>query len=95
MPKVLDSVIDAIGHTPLVRLDRLTKSYGVEGSILAKLDYLNPGFSKNDRAALGIIDEAERGGALRPGQTVVELTSGNMGNGLCDCPPAVYAWRER
>ncbi|MCY1271143.1 Cysteine synthase B [compost metagenome] len=82
MSKVLESVVDAIGNTPLVRLDRLTKAYGVEGTILAKLDYLNPGFSKKDRAALGIIQEAEKTGALKPGQTVVELTSGNMGTGL-------------
>jgi cysteine synthase A len=63
-----------------VSLDRLTA--GLEGRILAKLEYLNPGFSKKDRAALRIIDEAERSGALHPGQTVVELTSGNMGTGL-------------
>lgn len=77
---VLASVEEAIGSTPLVRLDRLTA--GIDGTILAKLDYLNPGFSKKDRAALGVIDEAERSGALTPGQTVVELTSGNMGTGL-------------
>lgn len=82
MNKVLNSVIEAIGNTPLVRLDRLTRFYGVEGAILAKLDYLNPGFSKKDRAARGIIEAAERDGTLRPGQTVVELTSGNMGTGL-------------
>lgn len=82
MSKVLESVVGAIGNTPLVRLDRLTRAYGVEGTILAKLDYLNPGFSKKDRVALGIIEEAERSGTLRPGQTVVELTSGNTGTGL-------------
>ena len=82
MSRVLDSAIEAIGNTPLVRLDRLTRFYGVEGAILAKLDYLNPGFSKKDRAARGIIEAAERDGSLRPGQTVVELTSGNMGTGL-------------
>lgn len=82
MKKILDSAVDVIGNTPLVRLDRLTKAYNVEGTILAKLDYLNPGFSKKDRAALGIIEEAERTGSIRPGQTVVELTSGNMGTGL-------------
>jgi len=82
MSKILDSAIEAIGNTPLVRLDRLTKVHGVKGTILAKLDYLNPGFSKKDRAALGIIEEAERTGALTPGQAVVELTSGNMGTGL-------------
>ncbi|KUM28337.1 cysteine synthase [Mesorhizobium loti] len=82
MTDVLKSVVDAIGGTPLVRLDRLTEQAGVKGTILAKLEYLNPGFSKKDRAALGIIEEAERTRAIRPGQTVVELTSGNMGTGL-------------
>lgn len=76
------SILDAIGQTPLVRLDRLTRYEGCEGTILAKLDYLNPGFSKKDRAALGVIEVAEKDGSLSPGQTVVELTSGNMGTGL-------------
>lgn len=76
------SVLDAIGQTPLVRLDRLTRHEGCEGTILAKLDHLNPGFSKKDRAALGVIEAAEKDGSLSPGQTVVELTSGNMGTGL-------------
>ncbi len=80
--KLAASVVDAIGCTPLVRLDRLTRAYGVEGSLVAKLDYLNPGFSKKDRAALGVIEAAEASGELKPGQTVVELTSGNMGTGL-------------
>jgi len=80
--KILNSVVDAIGATPLVRLDRLTKQAGVKGTIFAKLEYLNPGFSKKDRAALGVIEEAERSGTLKPGQTVIELTSGNMGTGL-------------
>ena len=82
MDKVLPSILGAIGATPLVRLDRITANRGLSGTILAKLDYLNPGFSKKDRAALGIIEEAEANGELRPGQTVVELTSGNMGTGL-------------
>ncbi|KAG9252390.1 tryptophan synthase beta subunit-like PLP-dependent enzyme [Emericellopsis atlantica] len=82
MQKILDSAVDAIGRTPLVRLSRITSSLGLEGSILAKLDYLNPGGSKKDRVALGIIEEAERLGTLKPGQTVVELTSGNTGTGL-------------
>jgi cysteine synthase A len=73
------SVLDAIGNTPLVRLDRL---WNGKGQILAKLDYLNPGGSKKDRIALQIIDEAEARGDLSPGQTVVELTSGNTGTGL-------------
>ena len=76
----LGSILEAIGRTPLIELSRITR--GQSGRILAKLEYLNPGFSKKDRAALGIIEEAERTGDLRPGQTVVELTSGNMGTGL-------------
>ena len=76
------SILDAMQKTPLVRLDRLTEFYGVSGTILAKLEYLLPGFSKKDRAAKGIIEAAEASGALRQGQTVVELTSGNMGTGL-------------
>jgi cysteine synthase len=76
----MSSVLEAIGNTPLVELSRLTR--GLPGRILLKLDYLNPGFSKKDRAARGIIEEAERCGSLRAGQTVVELTSGNMGTGL-------------
>lgn len=78
--RTMSSVLEAIGHTPLVELSRLTR--GMPGRVLLKLDYLNPGFSKKDRAALGIVEEAERAGTLLPGQTVVELTSGNMGTGL-------------
>ncbi|MDQ2693317.1 MAG: cysteine synthase family protein [Chloroflexota bacterium] len=77
---VLDSVLGAIGNTPLVELSRIAR--GLEGRILAKLEYLNPGFSKKDRIALQMIEEAEAQGDLKPGQTVVELTSGNTGTGL-------------
>ena len=77
-----NSLLDVIGGTPSVWLDRMVQARGLEGLILAKLDYLNPGFSKKDRAAKGIIEAAEALGDLRPGQTVVELTSGNMGTGL-------------
>ncbi|MGZ9812599.1 PLP-dependent cysteine synthase family protein [Pseudoroseicyclus sp. H15] len=76
------SILAVIGRTPAVWLDRITRARGLDGRIMAKLDYLNPGGSKKDRAALGIIEEAEGRGDLVPGQTVVELTSGNMGTGL-------------
>jgi cysteine synthase A len=76
---VLSSAIEAIGHTP-VELARITKGMG--GRILAKLEYLNPGMSKKDRIARQIIEDAEANGTLQPGQTVVELTSGNTGTGL-------------
>lgn len=74
------SVTDAIGNTPLVELRHVCREFA--GRILIKLEYLNPGGSKKDRAALRVIEEAERSGVLAPGQTVIELTSGNMGTGL-------------
>ncbi len=77
---LLPSAVEAIGDTPLVELSRITR--GVDGRILAKLEYLNPGFSKKDRIARQMIEDAEAQGLLRPGQTVVELTSGNTGTGL-------------
>src|SRR5512143_2218645 len=78
--KLLSSTIEAIGGTPLVELTRLT--HGMAGRLLVKLEYLNPGFSKKDRIARQIIEDAEADGSLLPGQTVVELTSGNTGTGL-------------
>jgi cysteine synthase A len=77
---LMPHVLDAIGQTPLVELSRLTR--GLDGRIVAKLEYLNPGFSKKDRIARQIIEDAEDDGRLQPGQTVVELTSGNTGTGL-------------
>jgi cysteine synthase A len=74
------SVIEAIGNTPLVELARITRD--LDGRILAKLEYFNPGYSKKDRIARQIIADAEAAGELKPGQAVVELTSGNTGTGL-------------
>jgi len=74
------SAVEAIGSTPLVELSRLT--HGLGGRLLAKLEYLNPGGSKKDRVARQIIEDAEADGTLRPGQPVVEMTSGNTGTGL-------------
>ena len=79
---LLPSAVDAIGQTPLVELSRLVRAAGLEGRLLAKLEYLNPGFSKKDRVARQMIADAEAEGWLRPGQTIVELTSGNTGTGL-------------
>jgi cysteine synthase A len=77
---VCPSVVEAIGRTPVADLARLTR--GLPGRIVAKLEYLNPGLSKKDRIAREIVDEAVAAGELRPGQPVVELTSGNTGTGL-------------
>ncbi len=74
------SVIDAIGNTPLIRLKRASEETGCE--ILGKAEFLNPGQSVKDRAALGIIRDAERRGLLKPGGTIVEGTAGNTGIGL-------------
>ncbi len=74
------SVVDAIGETPLVALDRLSE--GLPGRVVAKLEFLGPGGSMKDRVAREVIDDAEARGLLKPGGTVVELTSGNMGAGL-------------
>jgi len=79
---VLPSVIQSIGGTPLVELARIRDTLGLHGRLLAKLDYLNPGLSKKDRAAQSIVEAARKSGDLSEGQTVVELTSGNMGTGL-------------
>jgi len=74
------SIIQTIGETPLVELARINRN--MDGRILAKLENLNPGYSKKDRIARQIIEDAEAAWELRPGQTVVELTSGNTGTGL-------------
>ena len=76
------SVVEAMGGTPLVELGRFVRRRGLEGRILAKLEYVSPGGSKKDRIARQIIADAEAAGELVPGQCVVELTSGNTGTGL-------------
>ena len=75
-----DSLLDLIGNTPLVRLDRIGRN--LPGQLLAKLEFLNPGGSVKDRPALTMVVAAEREGRLRPGGTIVEPTSGNTGVGL-------------
>ena len=75
-----DSILDLIGNTPLVRLNHVTD--GIAATVLAKIEYLNPGGSSKDRIAERIIDAAERDGLLKPGGTIVEPTSGNTGVGL-------------
>ena len=74
------TVLDLVGGTPLVRLQRVARQ--LEPTLLAKLDYMNPGGSVKDRIAMGMIEAAEREGKLKPGGTIVEPTSGNTGVGL-------------
>src|ERR671926_586879 len=80
MPRQFPSVLDLIGGTPIVRLDRISRD--VPGTILAKLEFMNPGASVKDRIGMAMIEAAEREGKLKPGGTIVEPTSGNTGVGL-------------
>jgi cysteine synthase A len=80
MARLVSSVLELIGETPLVRLCRVVKP--ASAVVLGKLESVNPGGSVKDRIALAMIDEAERGGRLKPGDTIVEPTSGNTGIGL-------------
>jgi cystathionine beta-synthase len=76
--EIRDSIVDTIGGTPLVRLSRLHPA----GNLVAKVEYMNPGGSIKDRIGTGMIDRAEENGWLKPGDTIVEPTSGNTGVGL-------------
>ncbi len=77
---IFDSVLDAVGNTPLVRLHKVTR--GIRADVVAKLEFLNPGGSVKDRIAMAMIRDAEARGLLRSGGTIVEATSGNTGVGL-------------
>jgi cysteine synthase A len=78
--RVADNITELVGQTPILRLKRIVPSTAAE--VFAKLEYLNPGGSVKDRAAIGIIRRAEREGRLHPGGTIVEATAGNTGIGL-------------
>jgi cystathionine beta-synthase len=78
--KVSNNILETIGNTPLVRLNKLTRE--VEATVLAKVEYFNPGSSVKDRMAVKMVEDAEADGRLQPGGTIVEGTSGNTGMGL-------------
>jgi cysteine synthase A len=82
--RVVENVLELVGQTPMLRLRRLEQASGVGtcGEIWAKLEFLNPGGSVKDRAAMGLVLDAERRGVLQPGGTIVEATAGNTGVGL-------------
>jgi len=79
--KVGDTILDAIGHTPMVRINQITRGL-IDATVLAKIETFNPGNSIKDRMALKMIEDAERDGRLKPGGTIIEGTSGNTGMGL-------------
>jgi cystathionine beta-synthase len=78
---ICDSIVDAIGHTPMVRIQRLFREFP-DTTVLAKVEFMNPNGSMKDRIALRMIERAEQAGILKPGDTLVEPTSGNTGLGL-------------
>lgn len=80
MKRVYNNIVEAIGNTPLIKLNRITADFPCP--VYAKVEYFNPGNSIKDRIALKLIEDAEKSGALKPGGTIVECTSGNTGMGL-------------
>src|SRR5690242_13290930 len=78
--KLFDNILETIGHTPLVRINRITRD--VPGTVYAKVESTNPGNSIKDRMAVRMIEDAEKKGLLKPGGTIIEGTSGNTGMGL-------------
>lgn len=79
--KICDNILEAIGHTPMVRINAITRGV-IPATVLAKVETFNPGNSIKDRMALKMVEDAEREGRLRPGGTIIEGTSGNTGMGL-------------
>ena len=77
---IRENILETIGNTPLVKFNNITKA--VPGTILAKLEYFNPGNSIKDRMALKMVEDAETRGDLKPGGTIIECTSGNTGMGI-------------
>lgn len=77
---IYNSIVETIGNTPMVKLNTVSK--GIQGTMLAKVEYFNPGNSTKDRMALKMIEDAEKAGLLKPGGTIIEGTSGNTGMGL-------------
>src|SRR6476661_8549635 len=78
--QILNNVMEAIGNTPLIRINKLAR--GIRANVLAKVEFFNPGGSVKDRIGVAMIEDAERQGTLKPGGTIVEGTSGNTGVGL-------------
>lgn len=78
--KYLNSIIETIGHTPMIKLNRVASD--IDATVLVKVEYFNPGNSMKDRMALKMVEDAEKAGVLKPGGTIIEGTSGNTGMGL-------------
>merc|ERR1719282_578707 len=80
--EIADSALDLIGFTPMVRMSRLAKFFDIECELLAKVEFFNAGGSVKDRIGKRMIEEAEKSGRIKPGDVLIEATSGNTGIGL-------------
>lgn len=80
--KIKDSILDVIGNTPMVRINNITKAEGIECEVLVKCEFLNPAGSVKDRIARRMVIDAEKSGRIKPGDVLIEPTSGNTGMGL-------------
>lgn len=76
-PVVMNSILEQIGNTPLVRLNKIPQSLGIEADVYAKVELFNAGGSVKDRIALRMVEAAEKSGRIKPGDTLIEPTSGN------------------
>ncbi|MFS6554750.1 pyridoxal-phosphate dependent enzyme, partial [Parabacteroides distasonis] len=82
MMKIANKLTELVGNTPLLRMDKWSAAKGTANTIIAKVEYFNPGGSAKDRIALAMVEDAEKKGLLKPGGTIIEPTSGNTGVGL-------------
>lgn len=82
MANIHKNLLDLVGNTPLVEIEKIAKARGAEAQVVAKVEYFNPGGSVKDRIALNMIEDAEKKGLLKPGATIIEPTSGNTGVGI-------------
>ncbi|KAF1371822.1 hypothetical protein PFLUV_G00273360 [Perca fluviatilis] len=79
-PTLLPNILHRIGDTPLVRINKIPKMFGLKCELLGKCEFFNAGGSVKDRISLRMVEDAERAGLLKPGDTIIEPTSGNTGN---------------
>lgn len=82
MARIYKNLVELVGNTPLVEIAKIAAARGAEAEVVAKVEYFNPGGSVKDRIALGMIEDAEKRGVLKPGATIIEPTSGNTGVGI-------------
>ena len=81
-PNIMNNILENIGNTPMVRINSLSKSAGLKCDLVAKCEFFNSGGSVKDRIGLKMVEDAEKSGRIKPGDTLIEPTSGNTGVGL-------------